>query len=1077
MTTWRAWALLALVLGLAGCGGGDAATGKGGAERDPQAPATVETRRFVAAMRTAASSALSEDGQRLIAATSSVPGTSSSSAAAFVVDVDALFDWAEWTYPALFPKGPPTVKVYYLGSTYQVRAYANGNHLGVDDLFVVYGLGAFTGHQVQRLGNFRDFAGSVRDDLCPWRGLACQVPEIVQPPLSVHTVAGQAASFSVASTAPHTQHYRWQVSVNGGHDFNDLPGADGPGLSLPSTTLADDGRQYRVVVSSRDGSSTSAAATLLVRPAGERYFPLPDGARWIYRRSDMAAPDVVQVVGPQAIDGLAGIAVDTRDGLSGSVWRDIYVNSAQGIRQYLANPVSPFEQMAHGLLLVRLPAAPGESILLRDETFDSGTDFDRDGQTDPMRVEFTHTTVGVEPVSTPVSRFDRALRQRQEMVSTFYSSAALPPVTARITVDAWYAEDVGPVRLLVREEIGGSRSSRTYELEGFRVGALSSDVTPPRVRRAWPDPAASTSNSFELQFDERIDAASAGPNALVVTGSDGRPWPGQQRVGSDGLAFLSHGAMPPGTYTATLAAGLRDQLGNATATEQRWTFVIDPVKPAIASTTPADGEQQVALQPSIRIRFSKPPKASSVTADTVELRNRGLVVPVTATLQGDTLEVTPRIRLQPATEYTLAIHRITDAAGLGSEPASISFRTVAGRFSSPQPLGGTMAFAEQMAVGDFDGDGLADVAGLAHDRDHPDRQGLFVQYGRSDRTLGDPVRLAAPLLTPACGASPPAVGDLDGDGRADLVISAGMCGLHWFAGRADRRWEPIVVTQAQGHSAAVAVLVRGELPSVVLLGAGDRIDIWQRDARGQLQQRQIVETGEAYPSHLVVADVSGDGRADLVFGTSGPAGKAIAVHAAQPNGGFAPGPRIAMSFGPDISGLAVGDVNGDGRADIVVGPSIYDRAVAVFHQQAGGGFGLGLALEAGLAADQVVVTDVNGDGRSDVLAGHRGSVSVYLQQADGSLAPPETYVAPNTGDSAIGKLAVADVNGDGRPDVVIEGALLTQLAFGQSAAQVVAARGAESSLGAARAGPRGVFRRVELVRRVGTTVRGHLFKE
>lgn len=71
-----------------------------------------------------------------------------------------LFQWAQITYPALFPGTPQAFPVVYQGKTFDVRAYANGNYLGVAE-GRAYGLGSFTGGALQDFGDMQALAAQV----------------------------------------------------------------------------------------------------------------------------------------------------------------------------------------------------------------------------------------------------------------------------------------------------------------------------------------------------------------------------------------------------------------------------------------------------------------------------------------------------------------------------------------------------------------------------------------------------------------------------------------------------------------------------------------------------------------------------------------------------------------------------------------------------------------------------------------------------------------------------------------------------------------------------------------------------
>lgn len=98
-------------------------------------------------------------------------------------------------------------------------------------------------------------------------------PTIVTPPADTSVVAPQPGTFTVASSGIPAPTVQWQLSTDGGNTFNDIPGATTTTYTTPATTLADNGRQYRAVVTNSGGSATSAAATLTVvtASAGNRF--------------------------------------------------------------------------------------------------------------------------------------------------------------------------------------------------------------------------------------------------------------------------------------------------------------------------------------------------------------------------------------------------------------------------------------------------------------------------------------------------------------------------------------------------------------------------------------------------------------------------------------------------------------------------------------------------------------------------------------------------------------------------------------------------------------------------------------
>src|SRR3954464_11929646 len=168
------------------------------------------------------------------------------------------------------------------------------------------------------------------------------------------------------------------------------------------------------------------------------------------------------------------------------------------------------------------------------------------------------------------------------------------------------------------------------------------------------------------------------------------------------------------------------------------------------------------------------------------------------------------------------------------------------------------------------------------------------------------------------------------------------------------------------------------------------------------------------PLSLNAADFNGDGRPDVatINGTS----SNVSVFLRQPGGGFAQEANSPIAVGSGPSGAAVGDYNGDGRADLAVASFVAGN-VSVLLRQPGGGFAPegGQAISLGARISAVAAGDFNGDGRLDLAATEQDNSQVVILLRNGQNAgfSPQLQFATGTTPVAI---AVGDYNGDGLAD-------------------------------------------------------------
>ena len=314
--------------------------------------------------------------------------------------------------------------------------------------------------------------------------------------------------------------------------------------------------------------------------------------------------------------------------------------------------------------------------------------------------------------------------------------------------------------------------------------------------------------------------------------------------------------------------------------------------------------------------------------------------------------------------------------------------------------------------------------------------------------------LFSPYTSTVTGSYPEsvAVGDVNGDGLADVVLTttyyldpAHDFKLYVFLQQADGQLASPVLypTHSDGANLARSMQigdVNGDGRQDIVLGNNNNIEVFLQRADGSLAPSVVYPTPMA--QIIRIGDVNDDGRADVV-GLDWNSNN-VAVFLQNAGGTLNPAVMYIAPHG-GYNDIDLGDVNGDGLTDIVVmsGQQFIVPNVVVLTQAATGGFNapVSYSITSGVLTHGVAVGDVNGDGRNDIVVTYGGNVpsskiGVFYQNAAGGLNPVvsfDSFDLPRA-------VEIADVNRDGRADIVVLGsgvAVYLQNADGSLQAQEV----------------------------------------
>lgn len=763
------------------------------------------------------------------------------------------------------------------------------------------------------------------------------------------------------------------------------------------------------------------------------FFPLDSGARWFYAAAGEAS--AVRVVGAATAAGQAGTLVETVDESGGSVLdQSVYVVAADGVRQYATSIADPISQALDGMQVLRYPLRAGDSYSQVDTVVGLGQDLDGDGRAEQLELSVDMTVVGLETVTTAAGTFAGALHQRQVVRESVKPTGGSDRVTVTITLDTWYAPEVGPVQSAIRIAGAGLDETVQETLTAYGVGSRRSETVAPTVQSVTPGSAVRPPSAIvSATFSEDPDRRTVTALAFTLRDGAGVLVPGTVSLQARTATFAPQaGLLASGNYTATID-GVEDRVGNPMAAPRSWTFVVDDLAPGVVASVPAAGAVDVAASTSIVIDFNEALDPATINGATVTLTDEfGAVQGATLALASTRLTVTPLAFLFSGGTYRVTLRGVTDVLGNPMADFTLSFRTSQGLFRFPVELiPGAAAYTT--ALGDVDGDGLADVVvSTLPESPAPYRLGVFLLAGRPDGTLAAPLRIdVGPAFAGLCPPESIAVGDVDGDGRNDVVLGSYTCGVQVL-----RQSAAGVLSPAEHFAPGVSRLRLADVDGdgkLDLLGTdAATLWVWKRGAGGALVASSSTVLGAYGGPDFDVGDLDGDGRPDLAFRvTSNLAGLDVSVVRQQSDGSFAGHALFSSGSAYGVNGVAVGDVTGDGRADVVV--AAVDRVVA--WRQGSGGTLIATLLPTLINATAVALADMNNDGLVDVVVTHPGEarVGLYYQQG-GSLLPERAFVAPLPAVGAIQPMALGDATGDGLRDIVVHGALIRQNPAGGMAA-------------------------------------------
>ena len=369
----------------------------------------------------------------------------------------------------------------------------------------------------------------------------------------------------------------------------------------------------------------------------------------------------------------------------------------------------------------------------------------------------------------------------------------------------------------------------------------------------------------------------------------------------------------------------------------------------------------------------------------------------------------------------------------GSGDLNVTLGNGDGTFQTPITLNISASgfFPEAIAVGEFTSSHQLDVVVWAVNSTSGNSEiDIFLGNGAGSLTYN------ATYAAPSSGNFNPGpnsivVADVNGDGKLDIIALAPYNGVFVFLGNGDGTFQaPIanttVCTNAIGNCQSIAVgdpngdgkpdlafqsndTVGGGIS--VLLNTGN-------GTFGSAAYYPVAISGVYAGAGIAIGDVNGDKKPDIVVGSEG--GATAIVYLNQGNGTFAVKGTVGSVPLYATNNVVLADINNDKKLDIVVPDGFGNVYTFLGNGKAVFTAGPTFPLEVyGQGNNLIAVADFNNDGTLDLLdtAGYTTN-SVSLGRGDGSFQTAQFY--PFAVEGQYQNIAVADFNGDGIPDVAAQ---------------------------------------------------------
>jgi hypothetical protein len=563
-----------------------------------------------------------------------------------------------------------------------------------------------------------------------------------------------------------------------------------------------------------------------------------------------------------------------------------------------------------------------------------------------------------------------------------YQSAGVGVLLSNLTVSA--EATISGISLPGGSQSIGASYSGDNNFSAPAAATLNASLAQPTTTTLATSPSGTAAKGTVVTLTATVTANGQGLSSGKVRFLDGKRVLGSSQITSSGTAVLKTWSFNPGTHalTAVFEATPHATQGNLGAS------VSSAVNLTVTGQLTSGGGLIESSQDKNLINYNL----------TAFVGGFGPNPPTGAVTVQDTTSGT-----------TLANGTLSSAnTGFGYLPAAL-YTASSGAYYS----------AANTVIADFNGDGVPDIAAVD------------VDSSSLDVLLGDPAHpgqfLPGPTIAITSTVASIATADFNGDGVPDLavIVPNAISPLQILLGDPSQpgQFLPVVGYSFPNARYATALIV-GDLNGdgfADLMATGLNVAILLNDPThpGQFLNTTPPSFGNSTATPAFIADLNGDGAADIVWGNS-----YLPGDPANPGQFLAP-VSLNLTLPNDVE--AVGDFNGDGLPDLLVGYgiSLAGSQIILLNDPGHPGQFISKTLPFSDSVIHARTADVNGDGTTDLIlevgnASIQGFISprAGIQVLLGDPSNPGQFIPqPVLPDLYLSTAAISDLNGDGIPDL------------------------------------------------------------